>query len=68
MIAARHPHGRDAMILLSVMILCLGAFVLWFMPLPRERNRRVASQIGGTALFGLGMCGLVLQLMVPVVA
>ncbi len=53
------------MILLSIMVLCVGAFLLWFLPLPRDRTRRIASQLGGTTLFGIGICGLVLQLMVP---
>ncbi|HEX2793480.1 MAG TPA: hypothetical protein VHN58_03520 [Croceicoccus sp.] len=56
------------MILLSIMVLFLGAFVLWFMPLPRDRTRRIASQLGGTTLFGIGVCGLVLQLMAPAAA
>ncbi len=53
------------MILLSIMVLCLGGFVLWFMPLPRDRTRRIASQLGGTTLFGIGVSGLVLQMMIP---
>ncbi|WP_156500516.1 hypothetical protein [Croceicoccus bisphenolivorans] len=56
------------MVTLSILVIAAGAFVLWFLPLPKDRTKRMASQAGGTILFGLGLCGLVLQLMGPAAA
>ncbi|WP_164844002.1 hypothetical protein [Croceicoccus ponticola] len=56
------------MFVLCIMVLAVGALLLWFLPIPRDRTKRMASQAGGTALFGIGLCGLVLQLMGPVAA
>lgn len=53
------------MSILFVAIICAGAFLLWYLPVPRERTRRLATQAGGSALFGLGIGGLLLQLMAP---
>lgn len=55
------------MSILFLLTILGGVFLLWFMPVPRERMRRLATQAGGTALFGLGICGMVLQLMAPAV-
>lgn len=56
------------MFALWMLVIAAGAFVLWYLPVPRDRTRRLASQTGGTVLFGIGLCGIVLQLMGPVAA
>lgn len=56
------------MLTLWILVIAAGAFVLWYLPVPRERTRRLASQAGGTVLFGIGLCGVVLHLMGPVAA
>lgn len=53
------------MSILFVAIICIGAFVLWYLPVPRERTRRIGTQAGGSALFAIGIGGLVLQMMAP---
>lgn len=54
------------MVVLLALIIAAGAFVLWFMPLPRDRTKRLASQVGGTVLFGIGLVGIVMRLMGPI--
>jgi len=56
------------MVTLFIMALVAGAIVLWFMPLPKDRTKRLASQTGGTVLFGIGLVGIVVQLMGPAAA
>ena len=56
------------MVTLFIMVLAAGGFLLWYLPLPRDRTKRMAAQVGGTALFAIGIGGLVLQLMGPAAA
>ncbi|MBB3991458.1 hypothetical protein [Croceicoccus naphthovorans] len=56
------------MLTLFILTIAAGAFLLWYLPVPKDRTRRMATQVGGTTLFGIGLCGLVLQLMGPVSA
>jgi len=50
---------------LFVLVIAAGATLLWFLPVSKDRNRRLATQIGGAVLFAIGIGGIVLQLMGP---
>jgi len=43
----------------SVILALAGAGVLVFMPLPKERNKRLFQQAMGTVLFTVGLAGFV---------
>ena len=51
------------MVTLTILAIAAGAFLLWFLPLSKDRTRRLATQVGGSALFALGVGGLLLHLM-----
>ena len=53
---------------LFLLALAAGACLLWFLPVSKDRRKRLASQVGGTALFAVGIIGLVLQLIGPAAA
>lgn len=53
------------MVTLTILAIAAGAFLLWFLPLSKDRTRRLATQIGGSALFAIGIAGLLLHLMGP---
>lgn len=56
------------MVTLSILAIVAGACLLWFLPVSKDRTRRLASQIGGATLFAIGIGGVVLGLMGPAAA
>ena len=53
------------MVTFFVMLLAAGAVLLWVLPVSKDRTKRLASQIGGGALFTVGIAGLVMNIMGP---
>lgn len=53
------------MVTFFVMVLAAGAVLLWVLPVSKDRNKRMAAQIGGGALFTVGIAGIVMNLMGP---
>lgn len=53
------------MVTLFMLALAAGACLLWLLPVSKDRTKRLVSQVSGTALFGIGVVGILLQLMGP---
>lgn len=54
------------MVVVYVLAMMAGIATLAFLPLPQKRETRLASQIGGTVLFGAGLAAFIFNLMAPV--
>ncbi|MBS7670171.1 hypothetical protein [Croceicoccus gelatinilyticus] len=56
------------MVTFFVMVLAAGAVLLWVLPVSKDRTKRLATQVGGGALFTVGVAGIVMNLMGPAAA
>lgn len=53
------------MVTFFILVLVAGAGLLWVLPVSKDRTRRLAAQVGGGALFTVGVAGIVMNSMGP---
>ncbi len=58
--------GKTIMTLLSIMAVLGGAALLIFMPVPKDRLKRISSQGLGAVLFASGLMGVIYTFASPV--